>query len=65
MLKAAVAKAKLGNDDRLEALRRLDAQARRLELAGGETFDEIVGEERRRSPEFYGRSVFGWERGKG
>jgi len=62
VLKSAVAKAKLGNDDRLEALRRLDAQARRLEMAGEETFDAIVGEERRRSPAFGGRSVFGWEK---
>jgi hypothetical protein len=64
VLKGAVSKAKLGNDDRLEALRRLDAQARRLEAAGGKTFDEMVGEERRRSEEFGGRSVFGWEKGE-
>ena len=31
VLKAAVAKAKLGNDERLGAIRRLDEQARRLE----------------------------------
>ncbi|MCW2275933.1 DUF763 domain-containing protein [Rhodoblastus acidophilus] len=64
VLKSAVAKAKLGNDDRLEALRRLDAEARRLETAGGSTFDEMVGEERRSSEEFGGRSVFGWEKGE-
>ncbi|MCW2284835.1 hypothetical protein M2323_002811 [Rhodoblastus acidophilus] len=64
VLKSAVAKAKLGNDDRLEALRRLDAQARRLETAGGKTFEAVVGEERRRSEEFGGRSVFGWEKGE-
>jgi hypothetical protein len=63
VLKGAVAKAKLGDDDRLEALRRLDAQARRLERAGGETFDTILEEERRRSPDYGGRSVFGWEQG--
>jgi hypothetical protein len=62
VLKNAMAKAKLGNDDWLEALRRLDAQARRLETAGGETFEETVGEERLRSAEFGGRSVFGWEK---
>ena len=31
VLKAAIAKAKLGNDERLDAIRRLDEQARRLE----------------------------------
>jgi len=62
VLKNAMARAKLGQDDRLEALRRLDAQARRLERADGETFDEIVGEERRRSADWGGRSVFGWEK---
>ena len=31
VLKSAVTRAKLGNDDKLDALRRLDAQARRME----------------------------------
>ena len=62
VLKSAVAKAKLGNDDRLEALRRLDAQARRVERSvSGPSLPEFLDEERRRSHEYGGRSVFGWE----
>jgi hypothetical protein len=62
VLKAAVAKARLGEGERLEAIRRLDEQARRLERAAtGPGFDAFVGEERRRSHEYGGRSVFGWE----
>ncbi len=63
VLKSAVATAKLGNEDRLEAIRRLDAQARRLErTAAGPSLPEFIGEEMRRSHEYAGRSVFGWER---
>ncbi len=62
VLKSAVATAKLGQDDRLEALRRLDAQARRLErMAGGPGLPEFVAEEMRLSPDYGGRSVFGLE----
>jgi hypothetical protein len=62
VLKSAVAKAKLGNDDRLEALRRLDAQARRLERSvSGPSLPEFLDEERGRSHDYGGRSVFGWE----
>jgi hypothetical protein len=62
VLKAAVATAKLGNEERLDALRRLDEQARRLERhAGGPSVDALIAEERRRSHEYGGRSVFGWE----
>jgi len=62
VLKSAVRKAKLGNEDRLEALRRLDEQARRLEHSvGGPSLPEFVAEEMRRSHEYAGRSVFGWE----
>jgi uncharacterized protein len=61
-LKTAVAAAKLGNDDKLDAMRRLDAQARRLErTADGPSLPEFVATERRRSHEYGGRSVFGWE----
>ncbi len=60
LLKAAVATAKLGNDERLEAIRRLDQQARRLErVAGGPTLPEFIAEERRRAPDYGGRTVFG------
>jgi uncharacterized protein len=62
VLKSAVAKAKLGNEEKLGAIRRLDAQARRLERhATGPSFEAFTAEERRRSPEYGGRSVFGWE----
>ena len=62
VLKSAVAKAKIGNDDRLDALRRLDAQARRLErTASGPSLPEYIGEEIRRSHDYGGRSVFGLE----
>jgi uncharacterized protein len=62
VLKDAVKRAKLGRDDRLHAIRRLDDAARRLErTAPGPTFYGYLGEERRQSPEYGGRSVFGWE----
>ena len=62
VMKSAVAAARLGNDERLDAIRRLDAQARRLErTADGPCFEAFVAEERRRSGEYGGRSVFGWE----
>lgn len=62
VLKSAVAKARLGNDDRLEALRRLDDQARQLERsATGPDLPEFVAGEKRRSHDYGGRSVFGWE----
>ena len=60
--KSAVAKAKLGRDEELGALRRLDEQARRLERhATGPGVDELIVEERQRSHSYGGRSVFGWE----
>jgi hypothetical protein len=62
VLKSAVASAKLGQDDRLHALKRLDAESRRLEaVADGGCFDAVLAEERARSASYGGRSVFGWE----
>lgn len=62
VLKSAVAGARLGNDERLEAIRRLDEQARRLErTATGPELPAFLEEERRRSHGYGGRSVFGWE----
>jgi hypothetical protein len=62
VLKTAVAQAKLGNDERLDAIRRLDDQQRRVErLATGPTLPEHIAVERRRSHDYGGRSVFGWE----
>ena len=62
ILKTAVANAKLGKDEKIGAIRRLDEQARRLELyATGPSFDSFTAAERARSHEYGGRSVFGWE----
>jgi hypothetical protein len=62
VMKAAMQKAKLGREDRLAALKRLDDEARRVESgAPGPPFADIVAEERRLSHSFAGRSVFGWE----
>ena len=58
VLNNAVGKAKLGNADRLHAIRRLDIESRTLEkVASGPTFDEFVREERARSPDYEGRTV--------
>lgn len=62
VLKSAIQKAKLGQQEELFALKRLDEQARRLEhLAKGPGFDELIAEERRNSHAFGGKSVFGDE----
>jgi hypothetical protein len=60
VLKSAVAQAKLGNDEKLSAIRRLDEQARRLERhASGPPLDAHLAEERARSHDYGGMSVFG------
>jgi uncharacterized protein len=62
MLKSAVQKARLGRDEELGALKRLDEQARRLERdASGPSVERLIAQERRESHDFGGRSVFGWE----
>jgi hypothetical protein len=62
VMKSAVQKAKLGRAEELGALKRIDEQARRLERhASGPTVPELIAQERRRSPSYGGRSVFGWE----
>ncbi|MDR3435730.1 DUF763 domain-containing protein [Telmatospirillum sp.] len=62
VLKAAIVKARLGQEEGMAALRRLDEQARRLDLAASGAFvDDVVVEDRQRSHSFGGRSVFGWE----
>ena len=62
VLKSAVHNARLGREEELAALRRLDEQARRLERhATGASVEQLIAEERRRSHEYGGRSVFGWE----
>ena len=60
VLKSAVVKARLGETEELEAIRRLDAEARRLERAAtGPAFDDLMAEERDRSHQYGGMSVFG------
>ena len=62
VLKQAMQQAKLGNEERLQAIARLDAQARRLEAtASGPGVEDYVAQERRDSHRYGGRSVFGWE----
>jgi hypothetical protein len=62
VLKSAVQGAKLGRDEEMQALKRLDTQARQLErTATGPSFDAFVAAERNRSPALDGRSIFGWE----
>ena len=65
VLKSAVQKAKLGCAEELSALKRLDEQARQLERhASGPPVQELIAQERQRSPTYGGRSVFGWEHGR-
>ena len=62
VLKSAVQHAKLGRDEEMQALKRLDDQARRLErTATGPSFEAYVATERSRSASLGGRSVFGRE----
>lgn len=62
VLKSAVQKAKLGQQEELFALKRLDEQARSLErLATGPAFDDLMATERANSHSYGGRSVFGDE----
>jgi uncharacterized protein len=62
VLKSAVQQAKLGREERMQALRRLDDQARQMEpTATGPSFETFVAGERSQSAQLGGRSVFGWE----
>jgi uncharacterized protein len=62
VLKAAVETAKLGNEEKIGAIRRLDEQARRLErYAIGPSVEAVIAEERARSREYGGMSIFGPE----
>jgi hypothetical protein len=63
VLKAAVTKARLGHSEQMQALQRLDAQARLLEAcASGPPLQGFIARESAGSAAFGGRSVFGWER---
>jgi hypothetical protein len=60
VMRDAVERARIGQDDRLWALRRLADESRRLESAlRGPPFDEIVLRERRRSSSYGGMTVSG------
>ncbi len=62
VMKSAVVKARLGATEEMAALRRLDAQARRMEAAArGPLVEAVFAEERARSHDYGGRSVFGEE----
>jgi hypothetical protein len=63
VMKSAVQKAKLGRDDEMQALKRVDGEARRLEgFADGPSLEAFVDGQRTASPALDDRSVFGWER---
>jgi uncharacterized protein len=63
VLNSAMRKARLGQDEGLGALRRLDDEPRRLErLASGPSLEELMAQETKRSHTYGGRSVFGWTR---
>jgi uncharacterized protein len=64
VLRQAVDRAKLGDGDRLAAIRRLDVEARRLEAAAvaGDDVDALMERERADSWRYGGMSVFGPER---
>jgi hypothetical protein len=59
VLKSAVQKAKLDQSEELAAIKRLDEQARRLERqASGPSVEALFADERARSHQYGGRSVF-------
>ena len=61
VLKTAVHAAKLGREEELGALRRLDKQARLVErCASGAPVGELIAHEREQSHNYGGKSVFGW-----
>jgi uncharacterized protein len=60
ILKSAVQKAKLGRDEELAAIKRLDEQARFSERrARGPSVENLIAEERERSHAYGGRTIFG------
>ncbi|MBY3000947.1 DUF763 domain-containing protein [Rhizobium leguminosarum] len=62
VMKSAVQKGRLGREEELQALKRLDDQSRQMErFVTGPDLKEIIAGEFRQSADFGGRSVFGWE----
>lgn len=63
VMKSAVQKASLGREEEMQALKRLDNQARQLEgLADGPPLEAFIAIERAASTAVDGRSMFGWEK---
>lgn len=63
VLKDAIQNAKLGREEEMQAIKRLDDQARRLErTVRGPSVEAYIAGECAASPDLDGRSVFGWER---
>jgi len=62
VMKSAVHNAKLGREEEMQALKRLDDQARQLEgMVAGPSLNAFVATQRAVSPALGGRSVFGWK----
>ncbi|MBB2750707.1 UNVERIFIED_ORG: hypothetical protein GGI57_001383 [Rhizobium aethiopicum] len=62
VMKSAVQKGRLGREEELQALKRLDDQSRQMErYVTGPDLKDIIAGEFRQSADFGGRSVFGWE----
>jgi hypothetical protein len=62
VMKSAVQKAKLGRQEELTALKRLNIEARKSErVVRGPSLASFIDSEINRSHIFDGRSVFGWE----
>jgi uncharacterized protein len=60
VLKSAVQKARLGREEELAAVKRLDEQARLLErCVSGPSIEKLIAEERGRSQFYEGRTAFG------
>jgi hypothetical protein len=63
VLRKAVARSRLGQDEQLAAIKRLDVQARALEItATGPSLKSYLEHERARARDYGGRTVFGDER---
>jgi uncharacterized protein len=60
VLKSAVQKARLGREEELAAINRLDEQARLLERrVSGPSIEKLIAEEQGRSQAYDGRTAFG------
>jgi hypothetical protein len=63
VLKSAIGNSKLGREEQLQGLKRLDDQARRLErVARGPSLESFISSKLTASPELDRRWIFGWEK---